>query len=183
MVLADVCGKAALAASGEDWLIPSGMLGGIVSGLISRTILSPQRKEGQFHGCKIWTHLVDHDITQHFVDSIWKMICTENLLIKAQRAYWTAENRKMQQNATTITIHNIAELYGIKNINLIKPGIAEATRAVLRRVPYKVLVTSLDNPNLKALLHLCSNAGINVEVVGEALLPYNAVTLIKKVEQ
>ncbi|MFX9938901.1 cysteine protease StiP domain-containing protein, partial [Acinetobacter baumannii] len=38
VVLSDIAGCAWLAASGEDWLIPSGILGSTVSGLISRSI-------------------------------------------------------------------------------------------------------------------------------------------------
>ncbi|MER8575636.1 cysteine protease StiP domain-containing protein [Mesorhizobium sp. M1409] len=40
MVLSDPCGRAWLAASAEDWLIPSGILGSTVFGLISRSILN-----------------------------------------------------------------------------------------------------------------------------------------------
>jgi hypothetical protein len=51
-VIADPCGRADLCASREDWLIPSGILGGNVSGLISRSILRPDLiGEGEYHGC------------------------------------------------------------------------------------------------------------------------------------
>jgi len=189
VVLADPCGRAWLAASGDDWLIPSGMLGGIVSGLISRTILTRQRKEGQFHGCKFWKHLSQHDITRDFVDNVWKIVCDEGLLLKVAldgissiRAKWDLEHRKNLQLAASATIRKIADLYSITNFNLIKPGIAEATRAVLRRVPNKVLVTSPDDPNLKGIFFLCNSVGVTVEVAGTLIWPYGAVTLIKKAE-
>lgn len=38
VVLADPCGRAWMAASAEDWLMPSGILGATVSGLVSRSI-------------------------------------------------------------------------------------------------------------------------------------------------
>ena len=37
-------------------------------------------------------------------------------------------------------VRKIAGEYGIDNINLIKPGIGETTRVLLRRVPWKILV-------------------------------------------
>jgi hypothetical protein len=36
----------------------------------------------------------------------------------------------------------------VRDVNRIKPGIAEATRAILRRVPNKVLVKDMDDPRL-----------------------------------
>ncbi|VFS47740.1 Citrate lyase beta subunit [Budvicia aquatica] len=46
VVLADVCGSAWLSASTDDWLIPFGILGAPVSGLISRSIWSAD----DYHG-------------------------------------------------------------------------------------------------------------------------------------
>ncbi len=62
-----------------------------------------------------------------------------------------------------------------------KPGIAEATRAVLRRVPERVFVTDPADPDLAALVHLTGAAGVPVEPLGDALRPYRAVTVIRKV--
>ena len=40
-------------------------------------------------------------------------------------------------------------IFNIKNINHIKPGVGdETTRVLLRRVPWKILVNSLNNPIL-----------------------------------
>ena len=60
VVLADPCGRAWLAASAEDWLIPSGILGATVSGLVSRSIW-PQ--DPGLHGCVVYDHLAEHDVT------------------------------------------------------------------------------------------------------------------------
>ena len=35
---------------------------------------------------------------------------------------------------------NIGKNFGIDDINLIKPGIGETTRVLLRRIPWKVLI-------------------------------------------
>ena len=67
------------------------------------------------------------------------------------------------------------------NPNRVKPGIAEATRAVMRRVPDHVLVRNRDDQDVQLLLHLTRQANIEVEEVGEVLGPYRAVTVIRSV--
>lgn len=44
-------------------------------------------------------------------------------------------------------IKKIAGRFDIADINLIKPGIGETTRVLLRRIPWKVLVYDLNNPS------------------------------------
>ena len=70
-VIADPCGRANLCGSREDWLIPSGILGGNVSGLISRSILrSDLIGPGDYHGCILLDHLADIDLSRSFVDRV-----------------------------------------------------------------------------------------------------------------
>ncbi len=93
VVIADPCGRAWLAASGEDWLIPSGILGSTVSGLISRTILNEEIKlSGSFHGCKHWNHLTEHDISRSFVDEVWFYVA--NALRNETAATWSRSDRE-----------------------------------------------------------------------------------------
>lgn len=66
------------------------------------------------------------------------------------------------------------------SINRIKPGIAEATRAVLRRVPDHVFVRQMDDPDVSLLVGLAKK-GIQVTEAGDTLGQYRAVTIIKKV--
>ncbi|RMN76482.1 hypothetical protein ALQ56_200153 [Pseudomonas syringae pv. papulans] len=73
----------------------------------------------------------------------------------------------------------MAERFDITNFNRIKPGIAEATRAVMRRVPDHVLVRNRADSDVQLLLHLTEKAGIPVEEVGDVLGPYRAVTIIR----
>ena len=67
VVLADPCGRAWLAASAQDWIIPSGILGATVSGLVSRSIWPA---DGGLHGCVVYDHLQPHDVTRDFIDRI-----------------------------------------------------------------------------------------------------------------
>jgi hypothetical protein len=45
-------------------------------------------------------------------------------------------------------VEAIRRAFGIRDVNLVKPGIGEATRVLLRRLPWKVLVHSLQKLKL-----------------------------------
>ena len=181
VVLADPVGRAWLAASGDDWLIPSGILGSTVSGLISRSILDDSIVAmGGFHGCRIWDHLAEHDISRQFVDRIWEQIV--GMLdsgIGVPRAVWDDQRRRTQRIAAETAVAAIASRHGVDNLNRIKPGIAEATRAILRRAPERVFVRSRTDADLKALVFLAERENVSIEARDD-LGPYRAVTLIRK---
>lgn len=176
VVLADPCGKAWLAASAEDWIIPSGILGATVSGLVSRSIWP---SDGGLHGCVVYEHLREHDVTRDFVDEIAGRI--HGLGAVAAAKPWTpAQACELQSHALGVIAH-LAERFAISNLNRVKPGIAEATRAVLRRVPEHVLVRCRADQDVQLLMHLTERAGIAVTEVGDQLGPYRAVTIIRNV--
>ena len=74
----------------------------------------------------------------------------------------------------------MAKTYQITNRNRIKPTIAEATRAILRRDPERILLATADHPDTVLLRHLCTERNINIKVLGAKILPYQAITLIKQ---
>ncbi|WP_439850559.1 cysteine protease StiP family protein [Pseudomonas syringae] len=174
VVLADPCGSAWLAASAEDWVIPSGILGATVSGLVSRSIWPV---DGGLHGCVVYEHLQDHDVTRSFIEQIERQRrqkCSTLMLTP-----WTPAQRAELKSAASEVVGSLAERFGVNNLNRVKPGIAEATRAVMRRVPDHVLVRNRTDGDVQLLLHLTEKAGIPVEEVGDALGPYRAVTIIR----
>lgn len=179
-VIADPCGRADLCASREDWLIPSGILGGNVSGLISRSILrSDLIGEGDFHGCLLLEHLADLDLSVDFVDRVDAHL-HELGASGPTHADAGPDAAVRFRDAAEDTVRAIASRYGVRNLNRIKPGIAEATRAVLRRRPERVLLRSAaGDPDLAALIHLCERD--EVPMVTDAVLtgPYRAVTVIR----
>ena len=60
-------------------------------------------------------------------------------------------------------VQKIAECYSISDINLVKPGIGETTRVLLRRVPWKILVHSLDDfEHLGHIYQLAKEKGVAV---------------------
>ncbi|MCW0973849.1 cysteine protease StiP family protein [Pantoea sp. JV6] len=175
-VLADPAGCAWLAASDDDWLIPFGIMGAPVSGMVSRSVWT----ESGFHGCMECGHLKEFECSTMLVDTIdhiRKKLCEEDVPVAAP---FSSQNNN-QRKISLQVIDQLAAKYGITNINRIKPGIAEATRAVLRRVPDHVLVKSKDDKDVELLVYLAEQRGIYIEEVGEALGQYRAVTIIKKV--
>lgn len=181
-VMTDPCGAAHLYASQDDWLIPSGILGANVSGLISRSILRPDLMgPGDFHGCVTVEQLAHLDVTRSFVDAVDVGV---RLAIQtpAGAAFGDAlVAPAVQREAALQTVAAVAQAFDITNENRIKPGIAEATRAILRRKPHKVLVRTLDpDPDLAALLHLCQKCGVPAVQAPELTGPYRAITIIEK---
>ena len=176
VVLADPCGRAWLAASAEDWLIPSGILGATVSGLVSRSIWP---LEPGLHGCVVYDHLAAHDETMNFIHSI--EIERAHLPPQVAAHPWTPTQALALQQRAEAAVERVSTRFSVSSPNRVKPGIAEATRAVMRRVPDHVLVRSRADQNVQLLMHLSRQANIEVEEVGDELGPYRAVTVIRSV--
>lgn len=186
VVLSDIAGCAWLAASGEDWLIPSGILGSTISGLISRSICEGETLSAeeitaenidQWHRCIEYNHLKEFDISQQFIQRI-NQIRTQ--LNPQPNAVWAETQQQAQQDQSQQVVQKLAQEYDIQNINRIKPSIAEATRAILRRVPDLVLLRDADDVDTHLLRHLTQVTDTPVQVVGDQIAPYRAITLIQK---
>jgi len=180
-VIADPSGRADLCASREDWLIPSGILGGNVSGLVSRSILrSDLIGSGDYHGCLTLDHLADLDLSRAFVDRVGRTLRDRPPASGPEPGARSSEAPRFRALADR-AIDRIAARFGIRDRNRIKPGIAEATRAILRRRPDRILIRSGDgNPDLAAPLHLCRKDGVPFMNVPELIGPYRAVTIIRE---
>lgn len=174
VVLADPAGRAWLAASADDWLIPFGILGATVSGLVSRSIWPPSPG---WHGCVLYEHLAAHDVSQALVDAV---DTKRQQLSHTPTLNWDSNQRATLRQQADQVIQNLSEQYAISNLNRIKPGIAEATRAVMRRVPERILVQDPNDPHLRLLRHLATTRGIELQACGAALQPYRAITLIQQ---
>lgn len=171
VTLADPAGVAWLTASSDDWLIPSGLLNSTVSGLISRTLYQPANKG--LHQAVFYEALapVDHTLEfVHVIDTLRQQIGQPPQLQPTPTPTFV----------TRALIAALATRFAITNPNRIKPTIAEATRAILRRDPDCVLVNDRDCPADTALLrHLCEARHIPL-IEDDSIAPYRAVTLIKK---
>ncbi len=155
----------------DDFLIASSCLNSTVSGLLSRTFLrSDIIGEKDFHGAVYYKELAHKDLTYKFIDTVEEHFSFDDYDLN-DNAVDTAENTMEEVKA-------ICQEYGIADINLVKPSIGEATRVLLRRMPWKMLVHSLDdNEHLGHLYQLAEEKGC--ELVEYPLKHYRACGLIK----
>jgi hypothetical protein len=175
VVLADLAGVAALAASGDDYLIPSAILNAVISGLVSRSVLNESVvAPGDFHACVHYIEMAEADRSRWFVDTIDSTAA--GLTVPA--ASWTAADRLDRQTATKTWMTRLMDEWELADLNRIKPGVGEATRAVLRRAPDRILVRNQRHEDVQHLHHLAGVRGVPVEERPD--LPYAAVTIIRR---
>ncbi len=173
-VIADPAGCSDLAATPEDYLIPSGILNGIVSGLVSRSVLNDDLvAPGEFHACQYLEEFEHADLSRQFIDDI-----EGATLAPGPFPEWSPDIAKISSEACEDLIAALMDELGVDDRNRIKPGIAEATRAILRRVPHAVLIRDRSDPEIEHILHLAAQNGI--EVIERDLSDYRAVSIIKK---
>ena len=170
-VLSDPAGVAEKCGTHEDFLIASSCLNSTVSGLLSRTFL---RKDiigaEDFHGAAFYSDLREKDLTYQFIDAIETAMSNE--LVPSSQFL-------VPISSGLAEVKKIAEDFSIDDVNLIKPGIGEATRVLLRRLPWKILVHDLhDEKNFGHLYQLAKEKGAPLEVY--PLKNYKACGLIRR---
>lgn len=181
-VLADPGYCANIFGTRDDFLIPSACLNSTVSGLMSRTVcrndlIGPL----DFHGAKFYRELLAEDLSNYFVETVagffneaWGKALTilhqhpEIGVDKTPAWLGKKETRRIQIE------------FGIKSINYVKPGVGETTRVLLRRVPWKVLVKNIANPDIKHILLLAEDRGVPVEEYPQ--MSYSCYGLVKSME-
>ena len=177
-VIADPAGVAGLAASGDDYLIPCSILNAVISGLVSRTVLHREHEIAKgFHGCVFYEDLRPHDRSRWFVDAVARDVETAMAADACAPAVWSRESRRRRQKITATFLADVASRYGISDRNRIKPGLGETTRALLRRVPDRILVKTQEGDDLSHLLLLARRRCIAVEQRPD--LPFRAVALLR----
>jgi hypothetical protein len=177
-VLADLSGSAAVAATSEDYLIPSCILNATVSGLVSRSIYDPDTTAAtDFHGCVYYHQFEQHDLSRYFIDKI--LACVELAWQQNQGTFEVGAHDRLQlQTISRSLLQWITEHYAISQHNYIKPGIGEATRVLLRREAQVLLLQDIDCEATRHLRWLAESRAIPIDIVSD--LPYRAVALIRQ---
>jgi hypothetical protein len=176
-VLADPGACAVLFGTRDDFLIPSACLNATVSGLISRTILN-ERYVGKddYHGAKFYAELAEEDLSNDFIDQVSGVFAST-----AEAAEKEAAAQPPTAGRTWEGMKEVEEigkrLYTEKSDHLIKPGVGETTRVLLRRSPWKIMVRNRNHPDVQHLLLLAKEKEVPVEVVPN--LFYQAIGLIR----
>jgi hypothetical protein len=160
----------------DDFLVPSACLNSTVSGLVSRTVLNPTvLSPGQFHGAKFYRDLTAADVSARFLSAVTDrfadvaaQVARDWPLVQAgERAPTWAGWREVEM---------LSERYGIGDVTLVKPGVGETTRVLLRRVPWAVLVRPGAGPELDHVRLLAERRGVPVHEVDG--LTFSCVGLI-----
>ncbi|MGA5357775.1 phosphoribosyltransferase [Streptomyces purpurascens] len=160
----------------EDFLIPSACLNSTVSGLISRTVLRADLVgPHDFHGAKFYRELAGTDVSVTFLDAVSARFPEVEDAACAQAKDLLAADRSPTWEGWA-AVERICEEYGIHDVNLVKPGVGETTRVLLRRVPWKILARAGAGSDLDHVRLLAEQRGVPVEEAAE--LPYTCVGLI-----
>lgn len=176
-VLADPGYCVATYGTREDFLIPSACLNSTVSGLVSRTVQSDKLVGAKdFHGAKYYPELMGEDVSNYFVEAIMERIPAVADNIKANLLKLAKEDNQPTWQGLR-DIKGIQKEFGIQDINLIKPGVGETTRVLLRRVPWKILIQSAENPDLQHIQLLAKEKGVPIQIYPQ--MAYSCCGLIK----
>lgn len=178
-VLADPGCCANIFGTRDDFLIPSACLNSTISGLMSRTVcrddlIGPL----DFHGAKFYKEYKNEDLSNYFVNTVSRHFYEAHLQAKSI----LKKNPEFGIDKTPVWLGKkeatkIMTDFKINNINLVKPGVGETTRVLLRRVPWKILVKDIRNPDIKHVLILARDRG--VPVIEYPNISYSCYGLIK----
>lgn len=169
-VVADPANVTELCGTHEDILIPSSCLNCTVSGLISRTFLRDDIiGKDDFHGAVYYEEMKENDLSYQFIDTI-----QAKFRLDAEEALKPVKGKGVDE------VRKLAAEYKIDDINLIKPGIGETTRVLLRRVPWKVLIDERfkDCKEIEHIVRLAEEKNVPIEY--KTMEHYRTCGIIKK---
>ena len=169
----------------EDVLIPNACLNSNISGMLSRTFLKDGIiGEKDFHGCARVEG--DNDFTYTFIDKVvdnFSQVKTVRMKGNSVLCEYAGVKYLFDEKEKEITpqeeINEIVKVQGLPSAKHCKPSIGEATRVLLRREPWKILISDkAENlEDVKLLCALAKEKGIPIE--SYPLKNYKAVGLIK----
>lgn len=170
----DVCGAAVFAASSRDYLIPSSLLGGTLSGLISRSVL-PHGEEGRdaFHGCVPLNYLRRYDLSRWFIAKMNSLMAG---IAHPDSAPNGSEGNPRRVETSRCLEHMLAR-HDLSDRNRIKLGIGETVRVLLRRLPHVIWLGGRANATDSDVIRRLA-ALRNVPVKTEADLSFDAIAVI-----
>lgn len=182
-VVADPANVTELCGTHDDILIPSSCLNCTVSGLVSRTFLREDIiGPDDFHGAVYYGELADSDLSYSFLDAIERCFETDDSLTGECHIQDLAAESKISGYGID-EVQALAQVFGVDDINLIKPGIGETTRVLLRRIPWKVLIDERyrQNPELRHIIRLAEEKKVPIEYY--PLKHYKCCGMIKKMAE
>lgn len=164
----------------DDFLIASACLNSTVSGLVSRTVLNADLiGPNDFHGAKFYAELAPHDVSGVLNDTVTAAFDGVAPAAHAEAERLAADPAAREPDwSGWATVERVRAEYGVSSANLVKPGIGETTRVLLRRVPWRVLLRDPDDPDHLHIRRLAAERDVPVEIVPD--LAYACIGLIKE---
>ncbi|WP_375478425.1 phosphoribosyltransferase [uncultured Jatrophihabitans sp.] len=175
-VLADPGSCVSTFGTRADFLIPSACLNSTVSGLVSRTVRNSQLlRADQFDGAKFYRALSGVDESARFIEAVVARFADVRPSVEQS---WPAVRRSDRRPtwAGWRDVEQLSERHGIGDVTLVKPGVGETTRVLLRRVPWAVLIRPGAEQDLAHVLLLAERRGVPVHE--QPGLAYSCVGLI-----
>ena len=172
-VVSDIGGVADVAATYDDYAIPSGILNATVSGLTSRSILNAAIGPDDFHGCVFYAEFAPHDRSHWFLDQVAGHFAN----VAPEPVRCDPDERRERRRLMVEFLGRIHGRYRIADRNFVKPGVAEATRVLLRRLPDLLLLRDPDHPDVEHLRLLAAQKRVPVGI--DPTMPIHATALIK----
>ena len=122
------------------------------------------------------------DLTAFYLDGVTELF--EDVQAQAQRMLdaLLREDRTPTFRGMS-AVREIAAVFGVDDINRVKPSIGETTRVLLRRVPDRILLQDTESAQVAHILQLAKEKNVPVEVYRD--MPYICCGLIsnqKRVE-
>lgn len=176
-VLADLAGVACASGTTQDYLIPSALLNASVSGLVSRSVLNAEQGVNQFHGCLFYAHWQPHDLSRWFVQRVGQEIDLHGALWCREPLVPTSPQAAGHRTHEFMT--NLTQRHGITDLHLLKPGLGEATRAMLRRAPRLLILRDPTSVEVCHLVQLAHERGVTLQV--DPAMALHAVAVIRSV--
>jgi len=140
------------------------------------TVIGP----GDFHGCLFYEEFAEHDLSCWFVDQVFKEIEHQHNTRQARTNGISPDQRLRLRQTRENFLADMQRRFGVRSLHHVKPGLGEATRVLLRRLPQCVLVRDPDLPQVAHLLILAQEK--RVPMLIDAALPYLAAAIIQEIE-
>jgi len=181
-VVTDISGTAAYSPSCDDYLVPSAIMNAVVSGLISRSVLNYEVIGSKdFHGCLYYQELEDTDLSKRFVDEVTATSARLWLKVTGPPKVCAPREKAELLRRSQEFMGEMQARFGVSSVNHVKPGIGEATRVLLRRVPSLLLVQDVTIPDVAHLKQLALEKHVPIEE--DSRLPYRAAAIIAEAER
>lgn len=175
-VLADTGSCTRTFGTREDFLIPSACLNSTVSGLVSRTVLNAALlRPDQYHGAKFYAELAASDVSNSFLDAVSARFTDVAGQVARDWPRLAAGERTPTWSGWR-EVERVGARLGVTDVNLVKPGVGETTRVLLRRVPHVVLARPDRATDLAHIELLAKQRGVPVEYVDD--LAYSCIGVI-----